>query len=340
MQSACLDPQDIDFDSLIDYEAVTPSLSLSPSTSRSQPTRSTSATPSSNPQSSTQSNNQQNFPLPSHRYEIHKQDTGIVLGALQATLAVNPPNNMHLMRAEAGLPMFSSGFNMDSNEDLKDLIDFGAMDDVLQDNDLLDSTSMFFPGQSSSMSNEFVDPSTLAQEEERSTFPTNTLPSHGRLYPGIHQEQAALAKAQQQQRQQRQQQEVAQQTRSSSKLARNSQPSDPLVEERISQLLKTMRQSSIVTNGSEDDGMTPNAGGSMSHAMRMKKDEDEMDEDERLLASEEGKKLSSKERRQLRNKVSARAFRSRRKGKSNDLRCLIQRLTIIFQNTLDSSRMS
>ncbi|KAK8152874.1 hypothetical protein BKA80DRAFT_285400 [Phyllosticta citrichinensis] len=45
----------------------------------------------------------------------------------------------------------------------------------------------------------------------------------------------------------------------------------------------------------------------------MKKDEEEMDEDERLLASEEGKKLSSKERRQLRNKVSARAFRSRRK---------------------------
>ena len=47
---------------------------------------------------------------------------------------------------------------------------------------------------------------------------------------------------------------------------------------------------------------------------KAKKDEQEMDEDERLLASEEGKKLSSKERRQLRNKVSARAFRSRRKG--------------------------
>lgn len=46
---------------------------------------------------------------------------------------------------------------------------------------------------------------------------------------------------------------------------------------------------------------------------RLKKDEEDMDEDERLLASEEGKKLSSKERRQLRNKVSARAFRSRRK---------------------------
>jgi hypothetical protein len=49
---------------------------------------------------------------------------------------------------------------------------------------------------------------------------------------------------------------------------------------------------------------------------RSKKEEDDMDEDERLLASEEGKKLSSKERRQLRNKVSARAFRSRRKGMS------------------------
>ncbi len=49
---------------------------------------------------------------------------------------------------------------------------------------------------------------------------------------------------------------------------------------------------------------------------RIKKDEDDMDEDERLLASDAGKKLTSKERRQLRNKVSARAFRSRRKGKS------------------------
>ena len=48
--------------------------------------------------------------------------------------------------------------------------------------------------------------------------------------------------------------------------------------------------------------------------------EEEMDEDERLLASDEGKKLSSKERRQLRNKVSARAFRSRRKGKTGLMR--------------------
>jgi hypothetical protein len=57
-----------------------------------------------------------------------------------------------------------------------------------------------------------------------------------------------------------------------------------------------------------------NTGDILPHIARMKKEEEDMDEDERLLASEEGKKLSSKERRQLRNKVSARAFRSRRKG--------------------------
>ncbi|KAK9454974.1 hypothetical protein V1511DRAFT_460254 [Dipodascopsis uninucleata] len=51
----------------------------------------------------------------------------------------------------------------------------------------------------------------------------------------------------------------------------------------------------------------------ISTASIKKKSLEEMDEDERLLASEEGKKLSSKERRQLRNKVSARHFRLRRK---------------------------
>jgi len=51
----------------------------------------------------------------------------------------------------------------------------------------------------------------------------------------------------------------------------------------------------------------------MSHVQRMRKEDGDKDEDEQLLASEDGKKLSSKERRQLRNKVSARAFRSRRK---------------------------
>lgn len=76
-----------------------------------------------------------------------------------------------------------------------------------------------------------------------------------------------------------------------------------------------MRQSSVTSAANEEDSKPQN----VSHISRPKKDDDEMDEDERLLASEEGKKLSSKERRQLRNKVSARAFRSRRKGNKYSL---------------------
>ena len=70
----------------------------------------------------------------------------------------------------------------------------------------------------------------------------------------------------------------------------------------------------------------------LPHIARMKKEEEDMDEDERLLASEEGKKLSSKERRQLRNKVSARAFRSRRKGL-----CMPFRLEITTAHNADKS---
>ncbi|RMZ88502.1 hypothetical protein DV736_g4257, partial [Chaetothyriales sp. CBS 134916] len=88
-----------------------------------------------------------------------------------------------------------------------------------------------------------------------------------------------------------------------------SQPAkDPAVEESISRILSQMRQKKDGAAENEDSSPVPS-----SALSRSKKEEDEMDEDERLLASEEGKKLSSKERRQLRNKVSARAFRSRRK---------------------------
>lgn len=100
--------------------------------------------------------------------------------------------------------------------------------------------------------------------------------------------------------------EQAQQSNASQPRAQRN--SDPVVEERISRLLQQIRQSSM---SSPSDSPSPSLLPQMAKA---KKEEQDMDEDERLLASEEGKKLSSKERRQLRNKVSARAFRSRRKG--------------------------
>jgi hypothetical protein len=95
-----------------------------------------------------------------------------------------------------------------------------------------------------------------------------------------------------------------------------------------------MRHNSVA---SADDADTP-TGSQPGLAARMKKEEDEMDEDERLLASEEGKKLNSKERRQLRNKVSARSFRSRRKGKNVLVPVLKINTNIVLQNTLVSSK--
>ncbi|KFY25605.1 hypothetical protein V493_04566 [Pseudogymnoascus sp. VKM F-4281 (FW-2241)] len=120
-----------------------------------------------------------------------------------------------------------------------------------------------------------------------------------------------MAKAEQQRKQQ--QMLISQQQRQSAvptqaAKGRSRPVPDPIVEEKISQLLNSMRQNSEVTSNGDDDVAEGHGG----HG-RSRKDEEDMDEDERLLASEEGKKLSSKERRQLRNKVSARAFRSRRK---------------------------
>lgn len=155
-----------------------------------------------------------------------------------------------------------------------------------------------------------IDPNAIGGESQAMTSPT--VPSQtsnvGRMYPGMHQ-QAALAKAQAQQRQQQhliqQRQNQAKQHTHRSKVP---MPSDPIVEQKITQLLNSMRSKA---------GASPGDSGENSPLLQLprpKKEEDDMDEDERLLASEEGKKLSSKERRQLRNKVSARAFRSRRKG--------------------------
>ena len=84
------------------------------------------------------------------------------------------------------------------------------------------------------------------------------------------------------------------------------------VDETIHRVLAQIRHDSVQSGNNSEDADSPNS--NAPHFARSKKDEEEMDEDEKLLASEEGKKLSSKERRQLRNKVSARAFRHRRKG--------------------------
>ena len=238
---------------------------------------------------------------PSHQYDLYKQQTGIVPGALASTLAVN--QNNALIHGYGG---FGLGYLDMGNAD--DLFDFNTAPSQASltspDMDHMDfdsppSDPNFYFGDST------VNPSVIGGQEPSSlpspsvlSTPTSNV---GRLWPGMHQ-QAAMAKAQQQQqqRQKAQAQKVKQTPRQKS-------PNDPIVEQKITQLLNSMRAQAGMD---EDSQNAP-----LLNIPRPRKDEEDMDEDERLLASEEGKKLSSKERRQLRNKVSARAFRSRRKGK-------------------------
>jgi len=245
---------------------------------------------------------------PSHEYERFKQQTGIPTGSIAG---LNAGFN-------SSYPIFSSsGLDMMGNDSMMEGWNSGIGMDMNMGMDYTQNTYMPFNNNNTDQ-DDFVDPSAIQQEEVPAV----------RLYPGMHQQQAALAKAQQQAQQQRQQQQIAhqrqqaqlqaqQQQQRSTPPQNNRKTSSPLsdarTEETIQRVVAQIRaESQNAALASQDAN-----GNVLPHIIRAKKDEEDMDEDERLLASEEGKKLSSKERRQLRNKVSARAFRSRRKGKSH-----------------------
>ncbi|GAO17410.1 uncharacterized protein UV8b_06132 [Ustilaginoidea virens] len=221
---------------------------------------------------------------PSHNYGMYPQQTGFVPGAIAHTMAVNQTNNTG----------YQEDFYLSTISPETEAFDFNAspsqatMDLELSQADC----QQFFTT---------VNPNSI----EQNGSPLSQTSSIGRLWPGAH-SQAALAKAQAQQRQQQfAQQKQSQRQTPQKPRGKASHPSDPIVEQKITQLLNSMR--------AKPAGAEPESQSSLNNLIRSKKDEEDMDEDERLLASEEGKKLSSKERRQLRNKVSARAFRSRRK---------------------------
>ena len=262
-----------------------------------------------------QEEQRQRFNGPSHDYNLHKQQVGLPMGSMHSMPMQSGFDGFNSglgdMTFDGGMGGFNSGIDMDAEMGM----DFGNPHSAVP--------AMFFPPpNSNNNADNFVDPNSIGGDE-----PTSSV---GRLWPGMHSQQAhqaAMAKAAQaqhiKQRQmkiqahQAQYQQAADNSRSQSiqqghsNGKRPSHVTEPHVEESISRLLSQMRQNNHV---SPDDENSPSAS-MLPHIARMKKDEDEMDEDERLLASEDGKKLSSKERRQLRNKVSARAFRSRRKGK-------------------------
>ncbi|KAL4944413.1 hypothetical protein BDV06DRAFT_187260 [Aspergillus oleicola] len=256
------------------------------------------------------------FPAPSHQYDEHKQQTGLPPGALAQAIPFN-----QITPIGYGAP--SPGFAMNGGDVFQPQIkrdeaplDFNSTPARnLSEMDLESDSMTTVPGfyfSPTPNKNQFVDPNALGGQEVVSMGPSTQV---GRMYPGMHQ-QAAMAKAAQQQRQhdmlrQQQQQQLQQQLQQqpSNELpqAQHQHAPNALVEERITRLLQQMKSAS---GSPSDDSPSPSAA---AHLAKSKKDEQDMDEDERLLASEEGKKLSSKERRQLRNKVSARAFRSRRK---------------------------
>ncbi|KAK0639130.1 hypothetical protein B0T16DRAFT_432055 [Cercophora newfieldiana] len=283
-----------------DYDSVPyQSPSLSPATSNKTPFARPVKTENTTPSllSTTQ-------PLsgPSHQYDLYKQQTGMVPGALASTLAVSSTPLL------PGYTDFGADYLGLGNTD--DVFDFNAAPS--QASMSTPDMDMEFDSPSGDPSFFFdsttVNPSSLGGQEpsglsspQMMSTPTSSV---GRLWPGMHQ-QAAMAKAQAQAQAQAQQQQRQRAQAKQAQRPKSAQPSDPIVEQKITQLLNSMRNKASMDDGSQG----------MPHLniSRPKKDEEDMDEDERLLASEEGKKLSSKERRQLRNKVSARAFRSRRK---------------------------
>ncbi|KAF2194888.1 hypothetical protein K469DRAFT_706367 [Zopfia rhizophila CBS 207.26] len=296
----CMDP---DTDAFFDFSQLP---SPTPSSASRQPSNAASAITS--PTNTVLDGEDLQTPAkPSHEYERFKQQTGLPSGSIAG---INQPMN-------GGYQMFSStGLDEMSLMGGSSVLDagwnsgLGIGSDVNMELDLsLSQPAYFYPSNDASQSDDFVDPSAITQEEV-----TNV-----RVWPGMHQQQAALAKAQAQAQQQRQQQlaqqKQAQQQQQSrlhpNRRAGSSQITDARTEETITRVVNQIRQNS--QNGTLSSQNEASSQGLLPHIVRMKKDEEDMDEDERLLTSEEGKKLSSKERRQLRNKVSARAFRSRRK---------------------------
>lgn len=308
----CVDP---DVDSFVDYGAM-PSPSASSSRLPVSTSTSTTTSPATTMLGVDQTDDHQTPAKPSHEYERWKQQTGLPSGSVPGLQPPSSSGSFSGQFSNSGLAFDDMGYLGEAptlDAGWNSGLGMGA--DVNMELDLTSPGSalpaFFFAPGSSSQPENFVNPSAISPEETKPNV---------RFWPGMHQQQAALAKAQQQAQQQRQQQMLQQQQQqkqrgidqqsraSHGRRTGSNQITDARTEETITRVVNQIRQNSTLSSNSA----TPPAN-VLPHIVKMKKDEEDMDEDERLLASEEGKKLSSKERRQLRNKVSARAFRSRRK---------------------------
>jgi len=300
-----------DLDRYINYDqSAVPSPSGSPASVSSKSTFVPNVYP--NPSSTTyapiQPSSQPTFAAPSHQYAAYPQNNGLPVGALADIMATNKSGQPSSRRHQQyyGNPV-SASFGISPTEDFE--FDFGSNYNASYYDMDVDFSTPPQSGLGQPTDGEYVDPSAIGGQEAIIAAPQPQAPR--RAYPGMHQQQA-LAKAQAEAQQQKEREAAAQKAAALQGHTGRS-PADPVVEERITRIINEMRHSSVASS-KDEEAATRDQGATAR--VRQKKEEDEMDEDERILASEEGKKLSSKERRQLRNKVSARAFRSRRKGNS------------------------
>lgn len=90
---------------------------------------------------------------------------------------------------------------------------------------------------------------------------------------------------------------------------------------------QSIAQAALAALGADGASLVMRVKPSNGTGKRQKKKLSEMDEDERLLASGEAKKLTSRQRRQIRNRVSARQFRLRRKEYISHLEKLVVNMT-------------
>lgn len=231
---------------------------------------------------------------PAHDYGRFKQQTGLPTGSIASLRALNEDQHV--------FANFNSGIDESAF--------FGSFDGMGSQNGFsmnsqemsgMDASLPAFFYANESQNDDFVDPTAVMKQEE---MPQQNV----RYYPGMHQQaaqmraQQAAAQRQQMLAQQKQREEAQQNQR-----RKQASPVDAHAEETIARVVNQIRQNSMMQASMSPEGQL------MPTMIKKHRDDDDMDEDERLLNSEEGKKLSSKERRQLRNKVSARAFRSRRK---------------------------
>jgi hypothetical protein len=243
---------------------------------------------------------------PSHNYKDFKQQTGYPIGSIPE---LSPASN-------GNYPMFSST-GLDDTSMMGDASmmgdTWGMPMDVTTHTDISAQPGFMHINNNASQMNGYVNPSALTQDE--------IVPP--RVYPGMHQHQAMARAARMQQQMAAQQQQmtaqqqtppIQQQNRPQQSRRNGShQATDPETEKIIRRVLDQVRQGTneVVRVSQQENEMN----GAYGHMARSKKDEEEMDPDAKLLQSEQGKALTPKERRQLRNKVSARTFRSRKKGK-------------------------